>query len=117
MSLRMTGSQTVGPFFRIVGIVILIASVLVLRSHLSIAKFGWSFFKGQSWDPVSGNFGALPFIFGTLATSFLALLMAVPLALGVAICRKRRANRASHPTLRLAGGRRLQRAGRGSATS
>ncbi len=39
----------------------------------------------QDWDPVSGKFGALPFIFGTLATSFLALAMAVPLALGVAI--------------------------------
>jgi phosphate transport system permease protein len=66
-------------------IVILIAATLVLRSHLSIVKFGWAFFKGQNWDPVSGDFGALPFIFGTLATSFIALLLAVPLALGVAI--------------------------------
>jgi phosphate transport system permease protein len=66
-------------------IVICIATILVLRSNLTIAKFGWGFFKGQDWDPVSGQFGALPFIFGTLATSFLALLMAVPLALGVAI--------------------------------
>src|ERR1700722_13010121 len=69
----------------IFGIVALIATTLVLRSHMTIVKFGWSFFKGQDWDPVNGNFGALPFIFGTLATSFLALLMAVPLALGVAI--------------------------------
>jgi len=69
----------------IFGIVICIASILILRSHLSIAKFGWGFFKGQNWDPAAGDFGALPFIFGTLATSFLALLMAVPLALGVAI--------------------------------
>jgi phosphate transport system permease protein len=66
-------------------IVICIASILVLRSHLTIVKFGWAFFKGRNWDPVSGDFGALPFIFGTLATSLLALLMAVPLALGVAI--------------------------------
>jgi phosphate transport system permease protein len=69
----------------IFAIVILIATILVLRSHLTIVKFGWAFFKGQNWDPVSGDFGALPFIFGTLATSFLALLIAVPLALGVAI--------------------------------
>ena len=69
----------------IFAIVIGIATILVLRSNLTIVKFGWAFFKGQNWDPVSGDFGALPFIFGTLATSFLALLMAVPLALGVAI--------------------------------
>ncbi len=66
-------------------IVICIATILILRSHLSMVKFGFSFFKGQNWDPVSGDFGALPFIFGTLATSLLALLMAVPLAMGVAI--------------------------------
>ena len=69
----------------IFAIVIGIATILILRSNMTIVKFGWAFFKGQNWDPVSGDFGALPFIFGTLATSFLALLMAVPLALGVAI--------------------------------
>ena len=41
---------------------------------LSLAQFGWKFFTRQAWDPVSGDFGALPFIFGTLATSLLALL-------------------------------------------
>ncbi len=66
-------------------IVIFIATILVLRSKLSLAQFGWKFFTGQNWDPVSGDFGALPFIFGTLATSLLALCLAVPLALGVAI--------------------------------
>jgi phosphate transport system permease protein len=69
----------------IFAIVIFIASILVARSHLSLHQFGWRFFTRQAWDPVSGDFGALPFIYGTLATSFLALLMAVPLALGVAI--------------------------------
>src|SRR2546425_7312580 len=68
----------------IFAIVLFILSILVIRSHLSLAQFGWSFFTREAWDPVSGDFGALPFIFGTLATSFLALLMAVPLALGVA---------------------------------
>jgi phosphate transport system permease protein len=69
----------------IFAIVLFILSILVVRSHLSLAQFGWSFFTRQAWDPVSGDFGALPFIYGTLATSLLALLMAVPLALGVAI--------------------------------
>ena len=69
----------------IFAIVIFIATILVMRSKLSLAQFGMKFFTSQSWDPVSGDFGALPFIFGTLATSFLALLMAVPLGLGVAV--------------------------------
>jgi phosphate transport system permease protein len=69
----------------IFAIVIFIATILVLRSKLSLAAFGLKFFSSQSWDPVSGDFGALPFIYGTLATSFLALCMAVPLALGVAV--------------------------------
>ena len=69
----------------IFGIVALIASELVARSQMSITKFGMGFFFRQAWDPVSGDFGALPFIYGTLASSFLALLMAVPLAIGLAI--------------------------------
>ena len=69
----------------IFAIVIFIATILVVRSKLSIAQFGFKFFMGQNWDPVSGDFGALPFIFGTLTTSLLALVLAVPLALGVAI--------------------------------
>jgi phosphate transport system permease protein len=66
-------------------IVLFILTILVLRSHLSFAQFGWRFFTRQAWDPVAGDFGALPFIYGTLVTSFLALLIAVPLALGVAV--------------------------------
>jgi phosphate transport system permease protein len=69
----------------IFAIVLFIFGILVIHSHLSLAQFGWKFFTRQAWDPVSGDFGALPFIYGTLATSLLALLMAVPLALGVAI--------------------------------
>jgi len=66
-------------------IVLFILFILIVRSHLSLVQFGWHFFTHRAWDPVSGNFGALPFIYGTLATSLLALLIAVPLALGVAI--------------------------------
>jgi phosphate transport system permease protein len=69
----------------IFAIVLFIFGILVIHSRLSLAAFGWSFFTRQAWDPVSGDFGALPFIYGTLATSLLALCMAVPLALGVAV--------------------------------
>jgi len=69
----------------IFAIVLFIFGVLVLHSRPSLVAFGWKFFTRSAWDPVSGDFGALPFIFGTLATSLLALCMAVPLALGVAV--------------------------------
>ena len=69
----------------IFAIVLFILTVLTVRSKLSLAQFGIHFFMRSAWDPVNGDFGALPFIFGTLATSLLALAMAVPLALGVAI--------------------------------
>jgi phosphate transport system permease protein len=69
----------------IFAIVLFILSILTVRSKLSLTQFGFSFFVRSAWDPVSGDFGALPFIFGTLATSLLALATAVPLALGVAI--------------------------------
>ena len=58
---------------------------LTTRSRLSIARFGFSFFVGNTWDPVSGDFGALPFIYGTLVSSLLALVLAVPMAVGVAV--------------------------------
>jgi len=69
----------------IFAIVLFILTILTLRSKLSLAQFGFHFFMHSGWDPVSNDFGALPFIVGTLETSFLALAMAVPLALGVAI--------------------------------
>ncbi len=69
----------------IFGIVALIAFELVTRSQLSISKFGLGFFFHSAWDPVKGNFGALPFIYGTLVSSLLALLISVPFAIGVAV--------------------------------
>jgi len=66
-------------------IVALIATELVTRSQLTISKFGIRFFFKSAWDPVNGDFGALPFIYGTLVSSFVALIIAVPLAVGVAI--------------------------------
>lgn len=77
------------------GIVILILVELVRRSEMSLKKFGLSFFANAStdpytglrsyWDPVNGHFSALPFAYGTIVSSLLALLIAVPLAVGLAI--------------------------------
>ncbi len=66
-------------------IVVLIVIELVLQSRLSIHAFGWRFFKGTNWDPVAGDFGALPFIYGTLVSSLVALVIAIPLSVGVAV--------------------------------
>jgi phosphate transport system permease protein len=54
-------------------------------SALAISKFGLGFLTSSTWDPVAEQFGAFPLIFGTLVSSFIALLIAVPLSLGVAI--------------------------------
>jgi phosphate transport system permease protein len=62
-----------------------IAFELTRQSTLSITKFGLKFWTTSVWDPVSGDFGALPFIWGTLYSSVLALLVATPIALGIAI--------------------------------
>jgi phosphate transport system permease protein len=58
---------------------------LTRQSLLSIRKFGFGFWSGTTWNPVSGEFGALPFIWGTLYSSLIALLIAAPIALGIAI--------------------------------
>jgi phosphate transport system permease protein len=69
----------------VLGIVALIVVELVLQSRLSLHEFGWKFFTGENWDPVAGDFGALPFVYGTLVSSLVALVIAVPLSLGLAI--------------------------------
>jgi phosphate transport system permease protein len=66
-------------------IVVGIGVVLANESWLSIAKFGLGFWRGTTWDPVAGEFGAFPFIWGTLYSSLLALLISTPIALGIAI--------------------------------
>jgi phosphate transport system permease protein len=66
-------------------IVALLIFELILQSRPALHQFGWKFFTGSNWDPVSGDFGALPFIYGTLVSSLVALVIAVPLAVGVAV--------------------------------
>lgn len=55
------------------------------EAHLAVGRFGISFVTTSTWDPVAEKFGALPLIFGTVVSSIIALLIAVPLSLGVAI--------------------------------
>ena len=69
----------------VLGILVLIIYQLVARSSLSWHAFGFKFFTRSDWDPVNESFGALPFIYGTLVSSLLALLIAVPLSIGVAV--------------------------------
>jgi phosphate transport system permease protein len=69
----------------VVLIVLAIGFELSRQSMASIQKFGLSFWRTSTWDPVAGEFGALPFIWGTLYASILALLIATPVALGIAV--------------------------------
>src|SRR5262247_948181 len=69
-------------------LLVLVAGIgveLTRQSMLSINEFGFRFWTSQTWDPVAGKFGALPFIWGTLYSSILALLISTPIALGIAI--------------------------------
>jgi len=69
----------------VLGIVGLLVSELMQRSSLAWHAFGLKFFVGSQWDPVSGSFGAVPFLYGTLVSSLIALVIAVPLAIAVAV--------------------------------
>ncbi len=68
-----------------VGIVVAMVIALTTDSMLSIRQFGFSFLTSQRWDPIKGEFGALPFVYGTVASSLIALLISVPFSLGIAI--------------------------------
>jgi phosphate transport system permease protein len=69
----------------VLGVLFLIVYELMSRSRLSWHAFGFSFFKNSDWDPVNEQFGALPFIYGTIVSSLVALVIAVPLSIGVAV--------------------------------
>jgi phosphate transport system permease protein len=69
----------------VVLIVFAIGAELTRQSLPSIQKFGFNFWRTETWDPVAGEFGALPFIWGTLYSSVLALLISTPIALGIAV--------------------------------
>jgi phosphate transport system permease protein len=69
----------------LIAIVAAIGFELVNQSRLSLDRFGWHFWQTDIWDPVAGEFGARPFIWGTLYSSVLALIISTPIALGIAI--------------------------------
>jgi phosphate transport system permease protein len=81
------GFRLVTGAFSLVVVVIVcaIALELTMQSTLSIREFGFRFWRTDIWDPVAGEFGALPFIWGTLYSSILALAIAAPVALGIAV--------------------------------
>ncbi|HEX6046798.1 MAG TPA: phosphate ABC transporter permease subunit PstC [Pyrinomonadaceae bacterium] len=68
-----------------VAIVIAMVWALTADSMLSIRQFGFGFLTGRKWNPISGEFGALPFVYGTVASSLIALAISVPFSLGIAI--------------------------------
>ena len=76
---------TLGCAAGVIVITALLVYVLWSESALARHKFGWRFLFTQDWDPVAENFGALPFIYGTVVTSVIALLIAVPMGVGAAI--------------------------------
>ena len=69
----------------VVAVVIAMVIALASDSMLSVRRFGFAFLTGRQWNPIKGEFGALPFIYGTVVSSLIALLISVPLSLGIAV--------------------------------
>src|SRR5262245_25941889 len=67
-----------------------------IAAKLSLAEFGLGFITSSNWDPVRDHYGALPFVYGTVVSSLLALLISVPISLGIAIY----LSELAHPKLR-----------------
>ncbi|MFQ5847937.1 MAG: phosphate ABC transporter permease subunit PstC [Candidatus Methylomirabilales bacterium] len=78
-------SVIAGGALLVVSLMLVMATELVRISWPSLGRFGFSFLWSSDWDPVRLEFGALPFIYGTLVSSLLALALAVPPSVGVAI--------------------------------
>src|SRR5260370_19096625 len=87
---RMRGSDEIAHLITLIAAATLLLITVLLVYQLWIlsaearTKFGWSFFVTKTWDPVAGDFGALPFIYGTLVTSAVAFLIAGSLRCGAA---------------------------------
>jgi phosphate transport system permease protein len=64
---------------------LVVGYVLIHGARLAMGTFGWGFLTNPHWNPVTENYGALSFIFGTVVTSAIALIIAVPLSVGTAV--------------------------------
>jgi phosphate transport system permease protein len=71
--------------FSILMILAIMLVEMTVESMPSIRKFGWKFITGTEWDAVQGIFGALPYLYGSVVSSVLALLLATPLSIGAAV--------------------------------
>ncbi len=76
---------TAGLAIFLLALVTALVVSMVYNSQLSLSRFGLSFVFSTTWDPVKEVFGALPFVYGTLISSLVALIISVPISLGVAI--------------------------------
>src|ERR1044072_9184282 len=76
---------TLAMALSVFALIILVGYELAKGSHLALVKFGWKFLSSSTWDPVNEEFGALPFIFGTVVSSAIALIIAVPLSVATAV--------------------------------
>ncbi len=69
----------------VAALIVLVGWQMWNGSQLAVQKFGFSFLASSNWDPVQEQYGALPFIFGTLVSSLIALIIAVPLSIATAV--------------------------------
>src|SRR5579862_5803234 len=91
--IRKSGQTSEGAFLKVLSgavylIIILIVGIfltLVWKSWPSIKQFGFHFISGTTWDPVSGEFGGLPFLLGTVVTAVMALIISFPFSMSIAI--------------------------------
>ena len=82
---RMFWLLTLAMGLSVFGLLILIGYELAHGSQLAMTRFGWRFLVSSDWNPVEEKYGALPFIFGTLVSSAIALAIAVPLSIATAV--------------------------------
>ena len=71
--------------FSILLILLVMIAGMTVESLPALRKFGWGFIRGKEWDAVQGEFGALPYIWGSVVSSILALALATPLSVGTAV--------------------------------
>lgn len=71
--------------FGVAGVLVFIGIQVAIDAWPAIRRYGISFISSSAWNPIEDNYGALPMIYGTLVSSFIALLLAVPIGVGTAI--------------------------------